>query len=57
MSDYRMYEQAFNVVKDNDVSVGDIVQPFNGQLITDGICPTLTTRPERFKTAILVVTE
>ena len=57
MSDYRMYEQAFNVVKDNDVSVGDIIQPFNEQLITDGICPTLTTRPEGFKTAILIVVD
>lgn len=56
-ANYRMYEQAFNTIENNNAKDGDIIQPFNERLITDGICPTLTTRPEGFKTAILVVVE
>ena len=55
MSNYRMYEQAFKTM--TDAKHGDIIQPYNMQKITSGICPTLTTRPEGFKTAILVVVE
>lgn len=51
---YRMYKQAFNTLINNEVHDGDIIQPFNERLITDGVCPTLTTRPEGFKTCILV---
>lgn len=57
MSDYRMYEQAFKTVSSNPVNHGDVIQPFNERVVSDGICPTLTTRPEGFKTAILVVVE
>ena len=52
---YRMYQQAFNSIENKVANHGDIIQPFNERLITDGVCPTLTTRPEGFKTAILVV--
>ena len=55
MNDYRMYEQAFKTVENNPVNHGDVIQPFNEHVVSDGICPTLTTRPEGFKTAILVV--
>ena len=55
--DYRMYKQAFDTLQNKEAKSGDIIQPFNERLITDGICPTLTTRPEGFKTAILVIVE
>lgn len=55
--DYRMYKQAFDTLQNKEAKSGDIIQPFNERLITDGICPTLTTRLEGFKTAILVVVE
>src|SRR5699024_10453323 len=38
-----------------DVEHGDMIQAFNRQHISSGVCPTLTTRPEGFKTATLVV--
>ncbi len=52
---YRFYEQAIKVMKENDVVVGDIIDAFNGRVNSSGISPTITTRPEGFKTAILVV--
>lgn len=57
MSDYRMYKQAFETLQENQdiIEDYDIIQPFNKKVIKGGICPTLTTRPEGFKTAILVV--
>lgn len=55
--DYRMYKQAFETLNSNECKSGDIIQPFNRRVIRDGICPTLTTRPEGFKTAILIVEE
>lgn len=36
---------------------GDIIDAFNKRVIRTGISPTLTTRPEGFKTAILVVVD
>ena len=36
---------------------GDVIVPFNYRKITDGVCPTLTTRPEGLKTMILIVEE
>lgn len=55
MNDYRMYRQAFETLEENDCKDGDIIQPFNKQVIKGGVSPTLTTRPEGFKTAILIV--
>jgi hypothetical protein len=57
MNNYRMYRQAFDTIKGKEVESGDIVQPYTQSLIKDGICPTITTRPEGFKTAILVIEE
>ena len=39
----------------NQCEDGDVIQPFNRQVIKDGVIPTLTTRPEGFKTAILPI--
>lgn len=53
----RMSRQAvdtFNDVRDK-VKHGDMIQAFNRKHISGDICPTLTTRPEGFKTATLVV--
>ncbi len=55
MSDYRMYKQAFETLEENDCKPGDIIQPFNKTVIKTGICPTITTRCEGFKTCILIV--
>lgn len=53
----RFYEQAFETVKENDCEGGDTVDAFNKRVNKSGISPTVTTRPEGFKTAILVVDE
>ena len=39
----------------NDCKPGDIVQPFNEVVIKDGVSPTITTRSDGLKTAILPV--
>lgn len=57
MQNYRMYEQAINTLKNKDVKPYDTINPFNGTVDSSGICPTITTRPEGFKTAIIVVVE
>lgn len=51
------YKQALKVVEENEVKEGDIVDAFNERVLTDGISPTVTTRPEGEKTAILPVVE
>ena len=53
----RIYDQAIETVKKTQAKPGDIIMPFNYKCITDGICPTLTTRPEGLKTMILLVEE
>ena len=57
MSDYRMYQQAIKTMQKNAVSDGNTINPFNETVDNSGICPTITTRPDGFKTAILVVEE
>lgn len=52
---YRFYEQALKTFENNDCKLGDIIQPFNEVVIKDGICPTITTRSDGLKTAILPV--
>ena len=42
----RIYDQAVETVKRTDAKPGDLIVPFNYRRITNGICPTLTTRPE-----------
>ena len=52
----RMGRQAVETLNENDVKYGDTINPFNKRISsTDGISPTLTTRPEGFKTAVLPV--
>ena len=51
----RFYKQAFETLKENDCEVGDTIDAFNKKVNKSGVCPTLTTRPEGFKTAILPV--
>ena len=57
MNKYRFYKQAFDTLVNNECNNGDIINPFNKTVTKSGICPTLTTRPEGFKTAILIVEE
>lgn len=54
---YRMYKQAIDTFRQNKCSHGDVIQPFNFKVVTGGVCPTLTTRPEGLKTANIVVVE
>lgn len=54
---YRFYEQAIKTFENNDCKPGDIIQPFNEIVIKDGVSPTVTTRSEGLKTAILPVVE
>ena len=54
---YRFYEQALKTFENNNCKPGDIIQPFNEIVIKDGICPTITTRSDGLKTAILPVVE
>ena len=51
----RIYDQALETVLKTDARSGDMIIPYNYRKITDGICPTITTRPEGLKTMILVV--
>lgn len=53
----RMYRQAWETIFENldKIKDGDTINPFNKSLNKSGISPSLTTRPDGFKTAILVV--
>lgn len=51
------YEQAIKTAEANNAQEGDIIDAFNQKVLTDGISPTITTRPEGKKTAILPVVE
>ncbi len=53
----RFFKQAFETVRENECSVGDTVDAFNKKINHSGVCPTITTRPEGFKTAILPIVE
>ena len=53
----RFFKQALETLEKNDCSVGDTVDSFNKRVNKSGISPTITTRPEGFKTAILPVVE
>lgn len=53
----RFFKQALETVAENDCSVGDTVDAFNKRVNKSGVSPTITTRPEGFKTAILPVVE
>lgn len=49
----RFYKQAFETAQENDCQDGDIIDAYNKRVSKEGITPTVTTRPEGFKTAIL----
>lgn len=54
----RMGRQAVETLNENDVKYSDTINPFNKKVSSDdGISPTLTTRPEGFKTAILPISK
>ena len=51
----RFFKQALETFRNNDCEEGDTIDAFNKRVNKSGYCPTLTTRPEGFKTAILPV--
>lgn len=51
----RFYQQALKTAQENDCDNGDIIDAYNGKVNKDGVSPTVTTRPEGFKTAILPI--
>lgn len=51
----RFFKQAFETLKSNDCKHGDTIDAFNRRVNKTGVSPTLTNRPEGFKTAILPV--
>lgn len=55
--DERFFKQAVETVMENECGVGDTVDAFNKKVNRSGVCPTITTRPEGFKTAILPIVE
>ena len=52
----RFFRQALDTFNDSDAEYGDTIDAFNKRVNKSGCSPTLTTRPEGFKTAILPVT-
>lgn len=53
----RFFKQAEETFLENDCEPGDTINAFNKTVDKSGTSPTLTTRPEGFKTAILPVVE
>lgn len=53
----RLSKQAYETLEENKCKDGDVINPFNKKVVEDGICPTITTRPEGFKTANLIVVD
>ena len=52
----RVRIEALDTFDDSDAEYGDTIDAFNKRVNKSGCSPTLTTRPEGFKTAILPVT-
>lgn len=57
VAEKRFFKQAFDTLKANECAEGDTINAFNQNVDKSGIAPTLTTRPEGFKTAILLITK
>ncbi len=57
--DERFFRQAYETLYAyiNDIKYADTLSAYNHSINKSGICPTLTTRPDGFKTAIMVVDE
>lgn len=53
----RMGRQAVETYNEKQPNYGDTVNPFNKTVDSSNNCPTITTRPEGFKTAILPATQ
>lgn len=53
----RFFKQALETLNENGCNPGDTINAFNKHVDKSGCSPTLTTRPEGFKTAILPVTD
>ncbi len=53
----RFFRQALETLDEKECSVGDTINAFNKSVNSSGLCPTITTRPDGFKTAILPVVE
>lgn len=53
----RFFKQADETFMENECKPGDTINAFNKTVDQSGTSPTLTTRPEGFKTAILPVVE
>ncbi len=53
----RFFKQAIETLNENDCEYGNTINAFNKYVDKSGYSPTLTTRPEGFKTAILPVTD
>lgn len=51
----RFFKQAYETLENNIAKHGDTIDAFNEKLNVSGVSPTITTRPEGFKTAILPV--
>ena len=51
----RFFRQAIETFENNNCKAGDTIDSFNKRVNKSGYSPTLTTRPEGFKTAILPV--
>ena len=55
IDDNRFFMQSFETAQENECSIGDTIDAYNKKVNQSGTSPTITTRPEGFKTAILVV--
>lgn len=53
----RFFRQVTETILENQYEPGDTIDAFNKKVNHSGICPTITTRPEGFKTAILPIVE
>jgi len=51
----RFFKQAIETLEQNDCKPGDVINAYNKTVDKSGCSPTITTRPEGFKTAILPV--
>lgn len=52
---FRFFRQAIDTARNNDCEDGDTINAYNQTVDNSGVSPTLTTRPDGFKTAILTV--
>ena len=53
----QFYEQAIQTAIEGNAEPGDVIDAFNKKVLKNGISPTITTRPEGKKTAILPCVE